>query len=168
MPKDLLTMQTQLKSNLKDLFWNQDKQDFSNAFIRGEPTSIKGYNSLLPMLCNTFIRDLRTIMLERLKNGEMKDSSIHVSTWRKTDLTDQNLSIIQKLLFIRTLKKFDSAGSVIYDYIRLAMNGFIDWFISLNENKNTLQITQRMLLMLYRSIKNMNVTIKHRTNGLIK
>ena len=143
MPKDLLTMQTQLKSNLKDLFWNQDKQDFSNAFIRGEPTSIKGYNSLLPMLCNTFIRDLRTIMLERLKNGEMKDSSIHVSTWRKTDLTDQNLSIIQKLLFIRTLKKFDSAGSVIYDYIRLAMNGFIDWFISLNENKNTLQITQK-------------------------
>ena len=98
---------------------------------------------MLPMLCNTFIDNLRTIMLERLKNGEIKDNSIHVSTWRKTDLTDQNLSVIQKLLFIRTLKKFDSAGSVIYDYIRLAMNGFIDWFISLNENKKNLQITQK-------------------------
>lgn len=143
MPKDLLNMETKLKSNLKHLFWNQDKQDFSNIFIRGEPDSIKGYNSLLPMLCNTFIDNSRIIMLERLKNGEIKDNSINISMWRKTDLSDQNLSVIQKLLFIRTLKKFDYAGSVIYDYIRLAMNGFIDWFISLNENKKILQITQK-------------------------
>ena len=143
MPKDLSNMQTKLKSNLKDLFWNQDKQDFSNVFIRGEPASIKEYNSLLPMLCNTFIDNSRTIMLERLKNGEIKDNSINISMWRKTDLSDQNLPVIQKLLFIRTLKKFDYAGSVIYDYIRLAMNGFIDWFISLNENKKMLRITQK-------------------------
>ena len=143
LPKDLSSMKTKLKSNLKHLFWNQDKQDFSNVFIRGEPASIKGYNTILPMLCNTFIDNSRIIMLERLKNGEIKDHSINISMWRKTDLSDQNLSVIQKLLFIRALKKFDIAGSVIYDYIRLAMNGFIDWFISLNENKKRLRITQK-------------------------
>ena len=142
-PKDLLTIQNKLKSNLKHLFWNKDEKDFSNAFIRGEPISIKGYNPLLPMLCNTFIQNSRSIVLERLKSGEIKDSSIHVSTWRKTDLSDQTLSVIQKLLFIRTLRKFDSAGSVTYDYIRLAMNGFVDWFISLNETKKILQISQK-------------------------
>ena len=143
MPKDLSSMQTKLKSNLKNLFWNQNKQDFSNVFIRGEPASIKGYNSSIPMLCNTFIDNSRTIMLERLKTGEIKDNTINISMWRKTDLSDQNLPVIQKLLFIRTLKKIDYSGSVIYDYIRLAMNGFIDWFISLNENKKTLRITQK-------------------------
>ena len=143
MPKDLSNMQDQLKSNLKHLFWNETEQDFSNAFIRDEQVSIKGNNSLLPMLCNTFIPNSRAIILERLKNGEILNNYINISTWRKTDLSDKTLSVIEKILFIKTLRKFNQAGSVVYDYIRLAMNSFVDWFISLNENKTILKISQQ-------------------------
>ena len=143
LPKDLSNIQDQLKSNLKHLFWNKTDQDFSNAFIRDEQISIKGTHSLLPMLCNTIIPSSRDIMLERLKNGEITDNSINIATWKKIDLSDNSLSVIDKILFIKTLRKFNQAGTVVHNYIRLAMSGFVDWFISLNENKTGLNISQK-------------------------
>ena len=143
LPDDLIKMKNNLENNLNGLFWNEDNQDYSNAYLRDKKVIIKNYNSLLPMLCGGYQQSSRTNFLERLKHGELIDKSNNLSTWREINLEDQNLPILQKILFVKSIRKFDPAGTILYDYIRLAMNGFIDWFNSLSEINNTFKINQK-------------------------
>ena len=143
LPDDLVKMKKNLENNLNGLFWNEDNQDYSNAYLRDKKVIIENYNSLLPMLCGGYQQSSRTNFLERLKHGELIDKSNNLSTWREINLQDKNLPILQKILFIKSIRKFDPAGTIIYDYVRLAMNGFIDWFNCLNEINNTFKINQK-------------------------
>ena len=136
-------MKKNLENNLNGLFWNEDNQDYSNAYLRDKKVIIENYNSLLPMLCGGYQQSSRTNFLERLKHGELIDESNNLSTWREINLQDKNLPILQKILFIKSIRKFDPAGTIIYDYVRLAMNGFIDWFNCLNDINNTFKINQK-------------------------
>lgn len=132
---------TRIISNLENLFWNESKKDYSIAWAREKKYVLDGYGALLPMMCKSLKKGAKEVMIERLQQGELTGKTLHHTSWREIDLSNDELPILQKILFIKALAHVDPGNSIVYDYLRLSMSGFIDFYIAKQKQVNQKSIT---------------------------
>lgn len=139
-----------LISNLESLFWNPSAKDYSIAWAREKKYFLNGYCALLPMMCSSIKKGTKEVMIERLQQGELTGKTLHFSKWRDIDLSNDQLPILQKYLFIKALERIDTGDSIVYDYLRLSMSGFIEWYITKKKqiHKKSISMSSAAFVML--------------------
>jgi tetratricopeptide (TPR) repeat protein len=123
-----ITERETLQSNLVKEFWNEEKESFSNAFIRGRVDTIEGIIAFTPTLWPDLPKRQASLILDRLKTTGTLPGGYSILSWRKSAL-DRNKSfpLLHQVIALEGLKTSDPNGTVSKDFARLILEGFIEW-----------------------------------------
>ncbi|VGO23069.1 tetratricopeptide repeat protein [Pontiella sulfatireligans] len=125
-----------LEHNLVDQFWNDEESAFTNAFVRGVATKVEGIPSLTPLLWKPLSNMYRSAIMERLKESGSLPGGVDVLSWHKSSLENQGFPLHQQLLVLDALKVADPHGTLVSDFSRITLQGFVEWHsLSLEEHK---------------------------------
>lgn len=116
-----------LESNLKTQFWNEQYLDFGNAFIRGRLIRVPGFLGFVPMLWKELPSQQQTLLLERIRESGTLPGGVSILSWRETALDDSTFSLLQQVIALESLKISDSTETMLRDYARIMLEGFVDW-----------------------------------------
>jgi tetratricopeptide (TPR) repeat protein len=129
-----------LARNLLDQFWNNETSMFSNAFVREKIIAIDGIPAFTPLLWNALPAPQRQAILEKLKDSGSLPGGHSVLSWHKSSLSDQSFPLLQQLLMLQALNTSDPQGTLVHDFSRVTLQGFIEWHSLSLERHQALQI----------------------------
>jgi hypothetical protein len=123
-----------LEHNLLTQFWNEEETRFSNALVRGRIEQVTGFPSFVPLLWGKLPARQQNMVLERIKESGMLPGGVSILSWRKSALDNHSFPLLQQLLVLETLKAADPHGTLVRDFARITLQGFVEWHtLSLKE-----------------------------------
>ncbi|RKZ05777.1 hypothetical protein DRQ32_12005, partial [bacterium] len=129
-----------LENNLQTQFWNEKMARYSNAFIRGRLTQVKGFPSFVPLLWKKLPLRQQNLLIDRIRETGTLPGGVSLLSWRKSALDDRSFPLLQQLLVLEILKATDPYGSLISGFARLTLQGFVEWHTLSVKEHGTLQI----------------------------
>ncbi len=129
-----------LENNLQTQFWNEEAGQFSHAIIRGRMATIEGFPTLIPLLWKKLPLRQKTIILDRIKESGTLPGGLSVLSWKKAAIVPYSFSLIQQLLVLETLKTVDPHGSLTSDFVRITLQGFVEWQTLSIKEKHALKL----------------------------
>ena len=129
-----------IEDNLLNQFWNADDNAFSNGFLRGKVMTVQGFPSFAPLLWKRLPAVYRDSILDRLKTSDFLPGGLNVLSWRTSAMDDEHFPLIQQSVVLQAMQATDPHGTLVSDFARITLQGFVEWHtLSLEEN-NTLNI----------------------------
>jgi hypothetical protein len=129
-----------LEHNLQTQFWNEKSEAYSNAYIRNSLVPFPGFATLTPLLWGRLPARQKSIILDGMRKSGSLPGGLSVLSWRTSALTETAFPLLQQLLLLDILKTADSHGSMIRDFTRLMLQGFVEWHSLSIEESSTLNI----------------------------
>jgi tetratricopeptide (TPR) repeat protein len=129
-----------LEHNLQTQFWNEKTEEYSNAYIRNKIVPFPGFSTLTPLLWNKLPRRQKSIILDGMQKSGSLPGGLNVLSWRTTAVDEHDFPLLQQLLLLDILKTADSHGSMIRDFTRLMLQGFVEWHTLSIEKNGTLDL----------------------------
>ena len=129
-----------LEFNLNTQFWDEEAAQFSNAIARGRVVQMKGFPAFVPLLWKKLPRQQKEPVLERIRESGKLPGGLSVLSWRKSALDDHSFPLLQQLLVLETLKTADPNGTLLRDFARVTLQGFVEWHTLSIEEHGTLEI----------------------------
>ncbi|VGO14246.1 hypothetical protein PDESU_02805 [Pontiella desulfatans] len=143
-PETFEEERTQLEHNLNEMFWNEPESAFTKAYLRDNETTLRGFPAFMPLLWHGLPVLRKNAMLDRVHESGTLPGGLSVLSWRKSAMDDDSFPILQQLLTFHALKQSDPHGTLMYDFSRITLQGFVEWHtLSLEEDKR-LQINPVM------------------------
>ncbi len=129
-----------LEFNLKTQFWNGETAQFSNAIVRGRIVQATGFPAFMPLLWEALPRQLKEPVLERIRESGKLPGGLSVLSWRKSALDDHSFSLLQQQLVLEALKTADPRGTLLRDFARITLQGFVEWHTLSIKEHGTLEL----------------------------
>jgi hypothetical protein len=129
-----------IEHNLQTQFWNEEKEEYTNAYIRNQLTSYTGFTTLTPLLWQRLPRRQKSIILDGMQKSNSLPGGLSVLTWRATSINEEQFPLLQQLFLLDMLKTADENGTLLKDFTRLMLQGFVEWHAQSIEEHNTLNI----------------------------
>jgi hypothetical protein len=129
-----------LEHNLQNQFWNENEGIFSNAIARGRMIQIQGFPTFMPLVWSELPLRQKGLMLDRIKESGILPGGVSVLSWRQSAIDDHSFSLLQQLLVLETLKAAEPHGTLISDFARITLQGFVEWQTLSIEEHGSLQI----------------------------
>lgn len=129
-----------LERDLIETFWNPEESAFINAVQRDKMLTIKGFPAFTPLLWNALPAMQKNAVLMRIQESGALPGGLSVLTWRKSAMDDNSFPILQQLLTFQALKQADPNGSLLSDFARITLQGFVEWHSLSLEQGTRLQI----------------------------
>ncbi len=135
-PSYFETERENLEHNLLDQFWNDAESAFTNAFTRGKTIKVEGIPTFTPLLWKSLPNTYRSAILDRLKEAGTLPGEFDVLSWRTSALDTLAFPLHQQLLTLEALRGGDPHGSLIRDFSRVTLQGFVEQHtLSLEEHQ---------------------------------
>ncbi len=147
---------TNLKLSISDQFWNESATSFCNAVHRDTMTTLRGLPELMPLLWKDLPQTRKASILEHMREAESLPGQTSVLSWSQSSLDDNSFPLLQQFLVFQALKTADPHGSVLNDFARLTIQGFVEWHTVSLESHNALQINPAIAAFI------MNVQTMHK------
>ncbi len=125
-----------LKHNLQSQFWNEEKGQFNNAILQNRIITLESFSSFIPLLWKKLPHHQKDQILDQVKESGNLPGGVNILSWKKSTLNDHSLPLLQQLILLETLKTADPNGSLIHDFTRITLQGFLEWHtLSIEEQK---------------------------------
>ncbi len=129
-----------LANNLLTQFWNEEANQFSNTFVRERIEPMLGFPAFVPLLWGKLPTRQQNLMLERIRESGTLPGGLSILSWRKSALDHDSFSLLQQLLVLETLKVADPHGTLIRDFSRITLQGFVERHTLSLKEQGTLSI----------------------------
>ena len=130
----------ELKSMILDQFWNREEGLFSQAYQRESLVSLKGFPALLPLLWQDLPQTRKDATLDYVQRADHLTGLHGVLSWQKSSLNDQSFPLLRQFLVLEAFKASDPNHSLLRDFSRLTLQGFVEWHALALETEKRLQI----------------------------
>ncbi len=129
-----------LEHNLLTQFWDEEETRFSNALVRGRIEQLSGFPAFVPLLWKKLPVRHRSAVLERIRESGSLPGGVSILSWRKSALDSHSFPLLQQLLVLETLKVADPRGTLLRDFSRITLQGFVEWHTLSLKKHGTLPI----------------------------
>ena len=128
-PSDALFIdeQTAIEQSIADHFWNDTDSAFTNAYIRGSLVPLSGFPAFSPLLWRDLPNDQKLAILETAHESENLPGQLNVLSWRQSSMNDHAHPLLLQFLVFTALRIADPHGSLLRDFSRLTLQGFLEW-----------------------------------------
>jgi tetratricopeptide (TPR) repeat protein len=134
----------QLVHNLGNMFWNEANSAFDKAFLRDNERMLQGFPAFLPLLWDQLEADRKNMILDRVHESGLLPGGLSVLSWRKSAMDDDSFPILQQLLTFHALQTSDPNGTLLFDFSRITLQGFVEWHSLSLEKDHRLSINPAM------------------------
>jgi hypothetical protein len=129
-----------LELSIVEQFWNDAESAFCNAFLRDVPEMLRGFPLLTPLLWKGLPQIQKASILEHVRASENLPGQHSALSWRQSSMDDHAFPLLQQYLVFQALRTADPHGSILSDFSRLTIQGFVEWHTVSLESSRTLQI----------------------------
>jgi tetratricopeptide (TPR) repeat protein len=129
-----------LEHNLQTQFWSEDAGQFCNALVRGRVVQVQGLPAFIPLLWEKLANHQKSLVLDRIKESGTLPGGLSVLSWRKSALDDNSFPLLQQVIVLETLKTADPHGTLVSDFARITLQGFVEWHTLTIEERGTLHL----------------------------
>jgi tetratricopeptide (TPR) repeat protein len=143
-PETFTAEREQLEHNLLNQFWNENESAFTRAYLRDKEMNLRGFPAVTPLLWHNLSVAQKTAILDRIHESGTLPGGLSVLSWRKSAMDDASFPIMQQLLTFLALKQSDPNGSLLSDFARITIQGFVEWHTLSIGQDNRLQINPVM------------------------
>ncbi len=119
--------QTALAQSITDLFWNENESAFTKAYIRDSLVPLAGFPAFSPLLWRNLPGDRKNAILETIRESEKLPGQLNVLSWRQSSMDDHSYPLLLQFLVFIALRTADPHGSLLRDFSRLTLQGFVEW-----------------------------------------
>ena len=130
----------QLEHNLNEQFWNESASAFTNALLRDHIQPLVGFPAFTPLLWRKLPALRKSAVLERVHESGTLPGGLSVLSWRKSAMDDDSFPILQQMLAFFALRTADPNGSLLSDFSRITLQGFVEWHSLCLDQKAPLNI----------------------------
>jgi tetratricopeptide (TPR) repeat protein len=129
-----------LEESIEEQFWNDGESAFTNAFVRDDTVPVYGFPQLTPLLWNGIPQMQKAAILEKIRESETLPGQQNALSWRQASMESATFPFLQQFLLLKALKTADPHGTILSDFSRLTIQGFVEWHTMSLKSSNTLQI----------------------------
>lgn len=119
--------QTAIAHSITDQFWNESESGFTHAYIRDSLVPLFGFPALSPLLWRDLPNDQKRAILETANESENLPGQLNVLSWRQSSMNDHSHPLLLQFLVFTALQTADPHGSLLRDFSRLTLQGFLEW-----------------------------------------
>lgn len=130
----------QLEQNISEQFWNNEDNAFSNALLRENIISLRGFPERVPLLLHDLPLHQKSAILDNLHQSETLPGKKNALSWSKSSLSDESYPLLQNFLIFQGLKIAEPHGNILSDFSRATIQGFVEWHTLSIESTKTIQI----------------------------
>ncbi|HSR87867.1 MAG TPA: tetratricopeptide repeat protein, partial [Pontiella sp.] len=128
---------TALAQSITDQFWNDDGAAFTNAYIRDVLVPYSGFPAFSPLLWRHLPGGQKQAVLEAARESERLPGQLNVLSWRQSSMNHHSYPLLAQFLVFTALRMADPHGSLLRDFSRLTLQGFLEWHtLSLETDQN--------------------------------
>ena len=131
---------TAIEQAITDQFWNDSKSAFTNAYIRDSLVSLSGFPAFSPLLWRGLPNDQKRAILEAARESEKLPGQLNVLSWRQSSMSDSSYALLLQFLVFTALRIADPHGSLLRDFSRLTLQGFLEWHTLSLEKENSVHL----------------------------
>lgn len=129
-----------LRRNIVEQFWNEAQSAFSIAFVRGNPIQLRGLSEMVPLLWDDLPTAHKVAILERIRESSTLPGGLDVLSWRISSMDEGSFPLLRQLLIFQSLQAADPHGSVLRDFVRVTLQGFVEWHTLSLESSQQLRL----------------------------
>lgn len=118
---------TALAQSITDQFWNDAESAFTNAYVRDSLTPLSGFPAFSPLLWRDLPNDQKRAILDTAHESENLPGQLNVLSWRQSSMNDHSYPLLLQFLVFTALRVADPHGSLLRDFSRLTLQGFLEW-----------------------------------------
>jgi hypothetical protein len=126
-PAMFIDEQTAIEQSISDQFWNEGESAFTNAYIRGSLVPLSGFAAFSPLLWRNLPGDQKHAILDTAHESENLPGQLNVLSWRQSSMNDHSHPLLLQFLVFTALRIADPHGSLLRDFSRLTLQGFLEW-----------------------------------------
>jgi len=127
--ESLTEQRNQLAHTLTSIFWNAEKQSFSNAWKNGHFIDEPSFGSFLPLLWDDLERKHQTPLLENFEETHGFPGHAEPASWKQEQIDDTaHLPAIHQFMAFEALRCADKGRALLMLFVRRAREGFAAWF----------------------------------------
>ena len=108
--------------------------------LRDRVETLYGFPQITPLLWENLPQTQKTAILERIRESETLPGQHSALSWRQSSMGDSAFPLLQQFLVLHALKTADPHGTILSDFSRLTIQGFVEWHTMSLKTSNTLQI----------------------------
>jgi len=131
---------TNLAQSIDNIFWNDAEGAYSNAYLRDKVITLHGFPGLTPLLWTGLPQTRRSAILDRMREAEVLPGQRSVLSWRQPSPDGRVFPLLQEYLLMQALKTADPNGSLLNNFSRLTIQGFVEWHTLSLEETHTLRM----------------------------
>ena len=124
-----------IKNDLDILFLKHEKNEYSSMISNNDENKQCFFYSYTPLINNFINSNIKFNMLNKLKNFYYNPKDNDLKSWINPESEFEKKSIFKKFLFLEILNIIDNNKNTSYDYLKLFINKYNNWYI---ENKNNI------------------------------
>jgi hypothetical protein len=116
-----------IAQSITEQFWNDDDAAFTNAYVRDSLVSFSGFAAFSPLLWSSLSSDHKRAILETARESERLPGQLNVLSWRQSSMNHHTDALLAQFLVFTALRTADPHGSLLRDFSRLTLQGFLEW-----------------------------------------
>ncbi len=129
-----------LEHAVKSQFWNEEESAFSNALLRDIPTTLRGFPEVVPLLWEDLPQRRKDSILDKIRESGSLSGQHGALSWKQSSLADAEFPLLKQFLLLSALQTADPQGTMLADFSRQTIQGFVEWQTLSLETTQTLQI----------------------------
>jgi tetratricopeptide (TPR) repeat protein len=160
---------TAIAQSMADQFWNEAESAFTHAYVREALVPLAGFSAFSPLLWRDLPNDQKRAILETAHESENLPGQLNVLSWRQSSMNDYSHPLLLQFLVFTALKIADPHGSLLRDFSRLTLQGFLEWHTLSLEKDHTVQLppTAAAFIVNIQSIHHNRYQSKGNNTGLL-
>jgi len=132
---------TALAQSIADLFWNESDSAFTKAYVREALVPLAGFSAFSPLLWRDLPGDRKRAILETVRESEKLPGQLNILSWRQSAMDDHAYPLLLQFLVFIALRTADPHGSLLRDFSRLTLQGFVEWHTLCLEKDQSVHVT---------------------------
>ena len=116
-----------IEQSLLEQFWNEQEEAFSNAYLRDAVLPLHGLPEIVPLLWKGLPQSRRAAILDHLRSSETLPAQRTAMNWHKSALDDRSFPLLQQFQVFEALRNADPGGTLLSDFSRVTLQGFLEW-----------------------------------------
>jgi len=116
-----------LVNNLLTVFWDDETNQFSNAYVHGKRRTISGFPLFVPLLWPGLPKNLKQAVLDRIAESDHLPGGQSVLSWSRSAMDKGTFPLLHQVITLEALRTADPSGQIFNGFVQLSLEGFIEW-----------------------------------------
>jgi hypothetical protein len=116
-----------LEQAIINQFWNEDNTAFSNALLRDLPTPLHGFPERVPLLWEGLPQIQKDSIIDKIRETESLAGLHGALSWKKSSMEDTAFPLLKQFVLLSALQTADPQSTMLSDFSRLTIQGFVEW-----------------------------------------